>query len=195
MMHAGNTPAHPVVVLPICPRPSRSAIPIARAKLRQTLANGGTARPRRYGARSYSRPAAREPNELAVHPGSRSIRGDAVYAKFLIVVYSPEPCTLAGVPAVAAIGPGAKAIEVARSVPHLHTTRRHNRVVTLEAGRPALFFVAHRDATGRSRCRSAVTHALRMRPPGMRWRTVVNYRISFCPSPRGGLGLQVRRIE
>src|ERR1700721_3088112 len=33
-----NTPAHPVIVLPICPRPPRSAIPIARAKLRKTIA-------------------------------------------------------------------------------------------------------------------------------------------------------------
>src|ERR1700753_2671155 len=33
-----NTPANPVVVLPICPRPPRSAIPVARAKLRKTIA-------------------------------------------------------------------------------------------------------------------------------------------------------------
>src|ERR1700759_3879931 len=33
-----NTPTNPVVVLPICPRPPRSAIPIARAKLRKTIA-------------------------------------------------------------------------------------------------------------------------------------------------------------
>jgi hypothetical protein len=33
-----STPDHPVIVLPIRPRPPRSAIPIAREKLRETLA-------------------------------------------------------------------------------------------------------------------------------------------------------------
>jgi hypothetical protein len=312
-----NTPAHPVVVLPICPRPPRSAIPIARAKLRKTLAedpnpyvpaavirrlellvdvmyqagrcgeheieecdyerwNRAAAKiwrqvvldgfgeevrglrrvlieegfhnqaarhgPRSIGARTWGRrllrleerdagqcrgtptcgfeeieasatklrremglpasskvsenrrPAACESNELAVHPGRHSVRaGGTVYTKFLVVVYSPYPCTLAGVPAVAALGRGEKAMEVGRSVPDLHTTRGHGRVVTLEEGRPAYFFVAHR--VGSPRCRSAVTHALRVRPPGMRWRTVVAYRMSYCPAPEGGLGLQVGRIE
>ncbi len=314
-----DTPTNPVVVLPICPRPPRSSIPIARAKLRKTIAevhdpylpaavirrlellvdvmyqagrcgeheieecdyerwnraaatiwrqvvidgfgeevrglrrvlieegfHNQAARhgPRSIGARTWGRrllrleerdagqcrgiptcgyekieaaaaklrremglpasskdsenrgPAACQSNELAVHPGRRPIRvGGTVSTKFLIVVYSPYPCTLAGVPAVAALGPGEKAMEVGRSVPGLHTGRGRGRVVTLEEGRPAYFFVAHRDETGRSRCRSAVTHALRVRPPGMRWRTVVAYRMDYCPSTQGGLGLQVGRIE
>jgi hypothetical protein len=142
------------------------------------------------------RPAACESSELAIHPGRHSVRvGATVSTKVLVVVYSPYPCTLAGVPAVAALGRDGKAMEVARSVPELHTTRGRGRVVTLEEGRPAYFFVAHQDETGRSRCRPAATHALRMRPPGMRWRTVVAYRMSYCSSPQGGLGLEVGRIE
>ncbi len=314
-----NTPAHPVIVLPICPRPPRSAIPIARAKLRKTIAEvhdpylpaavirrlellvdvmyqagrcgeheieecdyerwnrqaakiwrqvviagfgeevrglrrvlieeGFHNQAARHGPRSISartwgrrllwleekdagqcrgiptcdyekieaaaaklrremglpassklsedrRPAACQSDELAVHPGHRSVRaGDTVSTRFLIVVDSPYPCTLAGVPAVAALGPGEKAMEVGRPVPELHTTRGRARVVTLATGHPAYFFVAHRVGIGSPRCRSAVTHALRVRPPGMRWRTVVAYRMSYCPSPQGGLGLEVGRIE
>src|SRR6201999_695350 len=278
-----NTPAHPVVVLPICPRPPRSAIPVARAKLRKTIAevhdpylpaavirrlqllvdvmyqagrcgeheieecdyerwnrqaakiwrqvviagfgeevrglrrvlieegfHNQAARhgPRSIAARTWGRrlvrleekgaaqclgiptcgyekieaaaaklrremglpassklsenrrPAACQSNELAVHPGARSVRAGAlVSTRFLIVVYSPYPCTLAGVPAVTALGPGEKAMEVARSVPGLRTSRGRGRVVTREEGRPAFFFVARRF--GSPRYRSAVTHALR----------------------------------
>lgn len=315
-----NTPAHPVIVLPICPRPPRSAIPIARAKLRKTIAevhdpylpaavirrlellvdvmyqagrcgeheiqecdyerwnraatkiwrqvvlagfgeevrglrrvlieegfHNQAARhgPRSIGARTWGlrllrleekgvsqcrgiptcdfrkleaasaklrremglpassalagsrRPAACASNELAVHPGRHPVRvAGTVYTKVLVVVYSPYPCTLAGVPAVAALGRGGGVVESARPVPGLRPGhRRRGRVVTLAEGHPAFFFVAHDDGTGYSRCSSARTRALRVRPPGMRWRTVVAYRMSYCPPPEGDLGLQVGRIE
>jgi Protein of unknown function (DUF4232) len=315
-----NTPAHPVVVLPICPRPPRSAIPIARARLRKTLAevkdpdlpavvirrlellvdvmyqagrcgeheieecnyerwnhqvakiwkqaivagyfeeivglrrvlieegfHNQAARngPRSIGARTWGRrllrleekgagqcrgiptcdyekveaaaaqlrremglPARSELlndqraapcqfNNLAVHPGSKPTRaGGTVYTKLLVVVTSPYPCTLAGVPAVAALGRGGRVLETARQVHGLRPGhRKDGRVVTLRRGHPAFFFVAHDEGTSSSRCASARTRALRVRLPGSRRRTVVAYRVGYCPPPEGDLGLQVGRIE
>jgi hypothetical protein len=143
------------------------------------------------------RPFACQPNDLAIHPDRRSALGaGTVYTKVLVVVYSPYPCTLAGVPAVAALGRGGRVVEAARPVPDLRPARRrHGRVVTLEGGHPALFFIAHRDTTGSSRCRSASTHTLRVRLPGARRRTVVAYPMSYCAAQSGELGLKVGRIE
>jgi Protein of unknown function (DUF4232) len=315
-----NTPTHPVIVLPICPRPPRSEIPIARAKLRKTIAevhdpylpaavirrlellvdvmyqagrcgeheieecdyerwnrqaakiwrqvviagfgeevrglrrvlieegfHNAAARhgPRSIGARTWGRrllrleersaaqcrgiptcgfekleaaaaklrremglppsstiagsrrPAACEPNDLAVHPGRSSTPdGGTVYTKFLVVSESPYPCTLAGVPAVVALGLGGRVIEAGRPVAEVRPThRRRGRVVTLGKGRPAFFFISHDDGTRYSRCRSASTRALRVKLPGRRWRTLVAYQLGYCPPPEGDLGLRVGRIE
>lgn len=314
-----NTPAHPVIVLPICPRPPRTAIPIARAKLRKTLAEGtdpdspaavirrlellvdvmyqagrcgeheieecdyerwnrlaakiwrqviadgyeeevrGLRRvmieegfhneaarhgPRSIAARTWGkrllrleekgagqcrgiptcdyekleaaaaklrremglsassalsarrRPAACQSNQLAIHPERSARAAGTVLTKFLVVVYSPYPCTLAGFPAVVALGRGGRVVEAARPVPDVrpgHHWRR--RVVTLGTGRPAFFFIAHHDGIGSSRCRSALTHGLRVRLPGMRRRTLVAYRMGYCPPPKGDLALRVGRLE
>jgi hypothetical protein len=315
-----NTPAHPVIVLPICPRPPRSAIPIARARLRKTLAeptdpdlpavvirrlellvdvmyqagrcgeheiqecdyerwdrlaakifrqvvshgyeeevrglrrvmieegfHNQAARhgPRSIGARTWGRrllrmeereagqcrgiptcayrkleaaaaklrremglpassklseerrPAACQSNELAVHPGRHPVAvAGTVYTKFLVVVYSPYPCTLAGFPAVVALGRGGRVVEAGRPVPEVRPGHRpRRRVVTLGKGRPAFFFVAHDDGTGSSRCRAASTRTMRVRLPGMRRRTLVAYRMGYCPPPEGDRGLEVGRIE
>ena len=95
-----------------------------------------------------------------------------------------------------ALGHGGRVVEAGRPVPDLRPThRRRGRVVTLGTGRPALFFVAHDDGKGFSRCGSALTRALRVRLPGERRRTIVAYRMRYCPPPKGNLGLRVGRIE
>jgi hypothetical protein len=143
------------------------------------------------------RPAACQSNELAIHPERQSaLEGETVFTKVLLVVYSPYPCTLAGFPAVVALGRGGRVVEAGRPVPEVRPThRKRGRVVTLGSGRPPLFFIAHHDGIGSSRCRSAFTRTLRVRLPGTRRRTVVAYRMGYCPPPEGGLGLQVGRIE
>ncbi len=315
-----NTPEHPVIVLPICPRPPRSAIPVARKKLRALIAeptdpdspadvirrlellvdvmyqagrcgeheiqecnyerwnhqvakiwkqvvlagygeevlglrrflieegfHNQAARngPRSIGARTWGlrllrleekgagqcrgiptcdyekieaaaaklrremglpassalsadgRPAPCQSGELAVHPESPPTHAaGTVYTKLLVGASSPYPCTLAGVPAVAALDRGGQVLEMARPVRGLRAGRpRDGRVVTLRRGHPAFFFVAHDDGTAHSRCSSAQTHSLRVRLPGTRRRTVVAFQVGYCPPPQGELGLRVGRIQ
>jgi Protein of unknown function (DUF4232) len=118
------------------------------------------------------------------------------YSKLIITNLSRRPCTVAGVPTVVAIDRQGKSLDQAEAVPHLRPGSRGGRFrVKLSGGDSANFEVAHDDGIGSGRCRPARTYGLRVSVPGTGPTQLVPLAMSYCPPPRGGLGLRVGRIE
>jgi hypothetical protein len=160
------------------------------------------ARRRRF-AREQSRLSAQAPrcrdSDLVVWKaaGHSGVAAGTVYDQLTITNLSDRACTLSGVPALVAIDQDGRRIEKARAVPELKPTGRNpRRVITLRrTGGSAEFELTHYDGIGAGRCKFALTYGLRVKLPGARSARTVPFPLDYCPSPRGGLGLRVGRIE
>lgn len=153
--------------------------------------------------RRWNRPLARmgapvcRGSDLVVSAAGHSgVAAGTVYTKLFITNLSRRPCTVAGVPTVVAIGRHGKSVGEAEAVPHLrpgnHGGRRR---VRLRGEGSATFEVTHYNGIGSGRCKFTLTYGLRVTLPGAGPTQVVPLPMSYCPPPKGGLGLRVGRIE
>lgn len=135
--------------------------------------------------------------DLIISAGGRSgVAAGTVYSRLKITNSSRHPCTVAGVPRVEAIDRRGKPVGRAEAVPSLRPGSRDRRLrVRLRRDGSATFTVTHYDGIGSGRCKTALTYGLRVTVPGTGRTQVVPLPLSYCPSPRGGLGLRVGRIE
>lgn len=135
--------------------------------------------------------------DLVISAGSHSgVAAGTVYSKLVITNLSRRPCTVAGIPTVVAIDRHGKSVGHAEAVPHLRRgSQGGRRRVRLRAEGSATFEVTHYDGIGSGRCKFALTYGLRVSLPGTGPTQIVPLPMSYCPPPRGGLGLQVGRIE
>jgi Protein of unknown function (DUF4232) len=135
--------------------------------------------------------------DLIVSAGGHSgVAAGTVYSRLTITNSSRRPCTVAGVPMVEAIDRRGKPVGRAEAVPSLRAGSRGGRLrVRLRGHGSATFTVTHNDGIGSGRCKTALTYGLRVTVPGTGPTQVVPLPLSYCPSPRGGLGLRVGRIE
>lgn len=124
------------------------------------------------------------------------VAAGTVYTNLLVTNISRRPCTVAGVPTVTAIDRHGRSIGRAEAVPHLQPGSEGGRLrVRLRGEGSAIFAVTHYDGSGSGRCKLAVTKGLRVSLPAAGPTQFVPLPMSYCPAPRGGLGLKVGRIE
>jgi hypothetical protein len=133
--------------------------------------------------------------DLVLSAGRSEVAAGTVYSDLTITNRSRRPCTVAGVPRVAAIDRHGKSVGRAEAVPLLRPGSKGGRLrVKLPEGGSATFTVAHYDGIGSGRCKLAVSYGLRVTVPGTGPTEVVRLPLRYCPSPRGGLRLRVGRI-
>jgi hypothetical protein len=121
-----------------------------------------------------------------------------IYSKLDVVNRSRRSCNVAGVPRVTAVGRSGTVVATARAVPLLHPHSRpdHRRTWLRGGGGGGVSFtVTHADGGTYGRCRLARTSGLRVTMPGTAQTRFVPLPMSYCPPPRGGLGLRVGRTE
>jgi hypothetical protein len=135
--------------------------------------------------------------DLVISAGAYSgAAAGTVYSSLTITNDSRRPCTVAGVPRMAAVNRHGNSVGSAEAVPLLRPGSKGGRLrVKLRGGGSATFTVAHYDGIGSGRCKLAVSYGLRVTVPGTGPTEVVRLPLSYCPSPRGGLRLRVGRIE
>lgn len=135
--------------------------------------------------------------DLVISTGGRAkVAAGTVYSNLQVTNLSRRPCTLAGVPIVTAIDRHGRSIGRAEAVPHLQPRSEGGRLrVKLRGEGSATFAVSHYDGIGSGRCKLALTKGLRVSLPGTGPTQFVPLPMSYCPSPRGGLGLRVGRVE
>jgi hypothetical protein len=128
--------------------------------------------------------------------GHSGVAAGTVYSKLAITNLSRRPCTVAGIPTVVAIDRRGKPVGRAEAVPHLRPgSQGGRRRVRLRGGGSATFEVTYSDGSGSGRCKLALASGLRVSLPGTGPTQVVRLPMSYCPPPRGGLGLRAGRIE
>jgi hypothetical protein len=135
--------------------------------------------------------------DLVISAGSHDgVAAGTVYSDLRVTNRSRRPCTVAGVPTVTAIDRHGRSVGRAEPVPHLQPGSEGGRLrVKLRREDSATFAVTHYDGNGYGRCQFALTKGLRVSLPGTGLTQFVRLPMSYCPAPRGGLGLRVGRIE
>jgi hypothetical protein len=124
------------------------------------------------------------------------VAAGTVYSKLTVTNSARRPCTVTGVPRVAAIDRRRKPVGRAEAVPSLRPGSTGRRLrVRLRGGESATFMVTHNDGIGSGRCKLAPTYGLRVTVPRSGPAQAVPLPLNYCPLPRGGLGLRVGRIE
>jgi Protein of unknown function (DUF4232) len=142
-------------------------------------------------------PACRGSDLAIIAPRHSGLAAGTAYSQLRIVNRSSRPCTVAGVPAVVAIGSGGKTVGRGEEDPGLRPGSPDvGRLrVKLAAGGSAIFEVAHADGGTFGACKLAETRGLRVSVPAAGPARFVALPMGYCPPPRGGLGLRVGRIE